>query len=88
MKNFFRINSAEPGAVLRNDRDQVNRLSCHAFVDNRVRLHLFTLAYNLGNFLRQVAPPREIRKWTLTSLREKQVKIGAKVIRHARYFVF
>jgi hypothetical protein len=64
------------------------RLSCHAFVDNQVRLQLFTLAYNLGNFLRQVALPKEIEKWTLTSLREKLVKIGAKVIRHARYFVF
>ena len=29
------------------------RLSCHDFVDNQVRLHLFVLAYNLGNFLRQ-----------------------------------
>jgi hypothetical protein len=29
------------------------RLSCHDFVDNQVRLQLFVLAYNLGNFLRQ-----------------------------------
>ena len=28
------------------------RLSCHRFVANRVRLSLFVLAYNLGNFLR------------------------------------
>ena len=27
------------------------RLSCHRFVANRVRLSLFVLAYNLGNFL-------------------------------------
>jgi len=29
------------------------RVSCHDFVDNQVRLHLFVPAYNLGNFLRQ-----------------------------------
>ena len=30
------------------------RLSCHRFVANRVRLSLFILAYNLGNFLRRL----------------------------------
>jgi hypothetical protein len=33
------------------------RLSCHDFVDNQVRLQLFALAYNLGNFLRRLALP-------------------------------
>jgi len=28
------------------------RLSCHDFVDNQVRLQIFALAYNLGNFFR------------------------------------
>jgi len=64
------------------------RLSCHAFRDNEVRLQLFTLAYNLGNFLRRLVLPRKIKHWTLTTLREKLIKIGAKVIRHARYITF
>jgi hypothetical protein len=64
------------------------RLSCHDFVDNHVRLQLFALAYNMGNFLRTTALPDSVRHWTLTTLREKLVKIGAKVISHARYFVF
>ena len=34
------------------------RLSCHRFVCNQVRLLLFVLAYNLGNFLRRLALPR------------------------------
>ena len=34
------------------------RLSCHDFVDNQVRLQLFALAYNLGNFLRRLALPK------------------------------
>ncbi len=64
------------------------RLSCHDFVDNEVRLHLFVLAYNLGNFLRQAVLPPAARHWTLTTLREKLIKIGAKVVRHARKVVF
>jgi hypothetical protein len=64
------------------------RLSCHDFVDNQVRLHLFVLAYNLGNFLRQAVLPKAVRHWTLTTLREKLIKIGAKVVRHSRKIVF
>ena len=64
------------------------RLSCHDFVDNQVRLQLFALAYNLGNFLRRLALPRCVQHWTLTTMREKLVKIGAKVVTHARYVIF
>jgi DDE family transposase len=64
------------------------RLSCHDFADNQVRLQLFVLAYNLGNFLRQAVLPRSVRHWTLTTLREKLIKIGAKVVRHSRQVVF
>ena len=51
------------------------RLSCHDFVDNQVRLQLFVRAYNLGNFLRQSVLPQTVRHWTLTTLREKLIKI-------------
>jgi hypothetical protein len=64
------------------------RLSCHDFVDNQVRLQLFVLAYNLGNFLRQAVLPQAVRHWTLTTLREKLIKIGAEVVRHSRKIVF
>ena len=64
------------------------RLSCHDFVDNQVRLQLLVLAYNLGNFLRQAVLPRSVRHWTLTTLREKLIKIGAKVVRHSRQIIF
>jgi hypothetical protein len=64
------------------------RLSCHDFVDNQVRLQLFALAYNLGNFLRRLVLPKPVRKWSLTTLREKLIKIGAKVVKHSRYVVF
>ena len=64
------------------------RLSCHDFVDNQVRLQLFALAYNLGNFLRRLALPQGVGHWSLTTLREKLIKIGAKVVTTARYVTF
>ncbi len=64
------------------------RLSCHDFDDNQVRLHLFALAYNLRNFLRRLALPWSISNWSLRTLQTKLVKIGAKVVRHARYICF
>jgi hypothetical protein len=64
------------------------RLSCHDFVDNQVRLQLFILAYNLGNFLRRLALPKSVKTWSLRTLREKLIKIGAKVVRHSGYVVF
>ncbi len=64
------------------------RLSCRTFAANAVRLQLHALAYNLGNFLRTLATPEPIKDWSLTSLREKLVKIGAKLVRHGRYVAF
>ena len=53
-----------------------------------MRLQLFVRAYNLGNFLRQVVRPQAVRHWTLTTLRKKPIKIGAKVARHSGKIVF
>ncbi len=64
------------------------RLSCRNFKDNQARLQLFALAYNLGNFLRRLALPRSVKHWSLTTLRDKLIKIGAKVVRHSRYVMF
>ena len=64
------------------------RLSCRSFAANAVRLQLHVLAYNLGNFMRTVAMPQATESWSPTSLREKLIKIGAKVISHGRYVTF
>lgn len=64
------------------------RLSCHDFVDNQVRLQLFALAYNLGNFLRRLVLPPSAKQWTLTTMRDKLIKVGARVVHHARQVVF
>ena len=54
------------------------RLSCHDFDDNQARLRLFALAYNLGNFLRRLALPASVKHWTLTTLRNKLIKVRLK----------
>jgi|SRR5208283_4429968 len=64
------------------------RLSCKRFVSNQVRLALFVLAYNIGNFLRRLALPSTIKHCSLRSLLVKLVKIGAKVVRSGRYTTF
>ncbi len=64
------------------------RLSCRSCAANAVRLQLHALAYNLGNFLRTLATPEPIKDWSLTSLKEKLIKIGAKVVSHGRYVAF
>ncbi len=58
---------------------------CHSFRNSEVRLKLHALAYNPGNFLRTLALPEAVEHWSLTTLREKLIKIGAKVVRHGRY---
>jgi hypothetical protein len=81
--------SAERLVAFYNQRgtaEQWIRLSCRTFAANAVRLQLHALAYNLGNFMRTLALPTE--PWSLTSLRQKLIKIGAKVVSHGRYVTF
>jgi hypothetical protein len=58
------------------------RLSCHSFKANAVRLQLHALAYNLAKFL------RTLEQWSMTTLRGRLVKIGAKIVRHNRSITF
>jgi hypothetical protein len=53
-----------------------------------VRLQLHALAYNLCNFLRTLVTPEPIRDWSLTSLKDKLINIGVKVVSHGRYVAF
>ena len=65
-----------------------DKIGCTRQAVSDVRLQLFALAYNLGNFLRRLVLPRPMKTWTMTTLREKLIKIGAKMVRHARYVTF
>jgi hypothetical protein len=65
---------------------KMTRLSCHRFRSNEVRLLLGLIAYNLGNLWRQLVLPKRIDKWSLTSLQQKLVKTGGRLVKHARYY--
>jgi hypothetical protein len=64
----------------------MTRLSCHRFRANEVRLWLSVLAYNLSNLWRRLALPKAIANWSLTSLQQRLVKTGGRLIEHARYY--
>ncbi len=42
----------------------------------------------MPNFLRRLTLPRSVKRWSLTTLREKPIKIAAKVVRHVKYVTF
>ena len=66
---------------------KMTRLSCHRFRANEVRLWLSVIAYNLGNLWRRLALPARIDHWSLTSLQQRLVKTGGRLIKHARYYL-
>ena len=65
---------------------KMTRLSCHKFRSNEVRLWLTIIAYNLGNLWRRLVLPQRIEKWSLTSLQQRLVKTGGRLLKHARYY--
>ena len=65
---------------------KMTRLSCHRLRANEVRLQLSVLAYNLGNLWRRLVLPKKIDHWSLTSLQQRLVKTGGRLVKHARYY--
>ena len=47
---------------------------------------LTILAYDLGNLWRRLLLPQAIEKWSLTSLQQRLVKTGGRLVKHARYY--
>ncbi len=52
---------------------------------NEVRPWLSVIAYNLGNLWRRLALPKRIDTWSLTSLQQRLMKTGGRLVKHARY---
>jgi hypothetical protein len=65
---------------------KMTRLSCHRFRSNEVQLWLSVIAYNLGNLWRRLVLPQRIEKWSLTSLQQRLVKTGGRLVKHAGYY--
>jgi len=66
--------------------NRAHRLSCHRFRSNQVRLALSLPAYNPDNLWRRLALPKSIESWSLTSLQQRLVKTGGRLVKHARYY--
>jgi hypothetical protein len=56
-------------------------------VPTTVHLWLSVIAYNLGNLWRRLALPKKIGNWSLTSLQQRLVKTGGRLVKHARYWL-
>jgi Transposase DDE domain group 1 len=69
-----------------HSREMSLRLSCHRFQSNEVRLWLSVIAYNLGNLRRRLALPAGVANWSPTSLQQRLVKTGGRLIKHARCY--
>src|SRR5216684_4080173 len=82
------LQQARHGGAMDQRRQAVKmtRLSCHHSRSNEVRLWLSVLAYNLGNLWRRLVLPKRIDHWSLTSLQQRLVKTGGRLIKHARYY--
>ncbi len=78
--------TAEPWIKEGKQAVKMTRLSCHRFRSNQVRLGLSLVAYNLGNLWRRLALPKRIENWSLTSLQQRLVKTGGRLVKHARYY--
>jgi hypothetical protein len=87
-RDFVEVALAQLGRPIGAKQPTPDDNWCRTFAANAVRLQLHALAYNLGNFLRTLATPEPIKDWSLTSLKEKLIKIGAKVVSHGRYVAF
>jgi hypothetical protein len=61
-------------------------LGCHRFRSNEIQQWLSVVAYNLGNLWRRLAMQRRIGNWSLTSLEQRLVKTGGRLVKHARYY--
>jgi hypothetical protein len=51
-----------------------------------VRLWLIVIAYNLGNLWRRLTLLKSIGNWSLTSMQQRLVKTGGRLVKHARYY--
>ncbi|SDT99316.1 transposase [Stappia sp. ES.058] len=69
-------------------RPSITRRRFRADASNAIRLQLHALAYNLASILIKLVTPAALETWSLTSLRERLVKTGARLVKHARYAVF
>ena len=83
---FYKRGTAEQWIKGGKQAVKMTRLSCHHFRSNEVRLWMSVIAYNLGNLWRRLVLPKRIDAWSLTSLQQRPVTTGGRLVKHARYY--
>jgi len=78
--------TAEQWIKERKQAVKMTQLSCQRFRSNEVRSWLSVIAYNLGKLWRRLALPLGVGNWSLTSLQQRLVKTGGRLVKHARYY--
>ena len=66
----------------------IRRQRCHCLAANAVRLQLNAPTYNLANFPRSLTLPEAVNYWSMTTRRDRLVKIGAMIFCHGRSITF
>ncbi len=83
---------SSPGSngISRKRRKAINRtrLSCKGMARNEVRLQLHASACNPGVLLQGADLPEEMADRSLTGLRTRLIRTGARIVRHARAITF
>jgi hypothetical protein len=64
----------------------MDRLRCHRFRSNEVRLRLSVMADNLGNLWRRLVLPKRIDHWSLTGVQQRLMKMGGRLVKHTWYY--
>ena len=77
------VSAGVAGRMVGSGREVISRIRHYM-----VRLSLFVLAYNLGNFLRRLCLPKAVKHWSLQSVQVKLIKMGGRLVRHSRRLIF
>jgi len=83
---YYKRGTAEQWIKEGKQAVKMTRLSGNRFRSNVVRLLLSLIAYNLGNLWRRLVLPSGIENWWLTSLQQRLLKTGGRLVKHARYY--
>ncbi|HKN23308.1 MAG TPA: transposase [Candidatus Acidoferrum sp.] len=62
-----------------------DRGPCYRFQSNEVRVWLSVMAYNLGILWPRLVLAKRTGNWSLTSLQQRLVKTGGRLVKRARY---
>lgn len=61
----------------------MDKTDSSSFVANEARMWLSVLSYNVIQMMKQLVFPKERKKWTIATIRQRIIKVAAKIVSHA-----